>query len=362
MTTPTRDTVQDHCTEAVFERGETYHTEGRVYDRARIDQHVTATIHGSRQYEVTVDIAAPDFAPSCTCPYDGPGICKHVVAVLLSLANGVPPDESPRIDRVLSTTDDAALRTFLRHELAQDGALRDRFLARFDENPDVTVDEYRERVEQLFTEHTTDYPVVTHAIDFSTILDVADEYRDRGRYLQAATVYRGFLDGLDAHMDLVDAAYDHYTRTFQTALDAYIACLTNTDAPPESRSPHVRFLIQQAASGTDYLQEQYADALAELDAAGVIRVVIHAGYDDVLLLDRETASAVLTGDRRELLDHIHDGDVESVQHLAKEVDRDKAVVSRDLESLFTHDLIEYREAGSQKIPELKHETVIVEPV
>jgi len=96
--------------------------------------------------------------------------------------------------------------------------------------------------------------------------------------------------------------------------------------------------------------------------AEVTRALARAGYDDVLMIDRDTASTILTEKRQELLERVRAGDVESVRHLAKEVNRDKAAVSRDLETLFTYDLIEYREDGSRKIPELKHETVIVEPV
>ncbi|TMT81824.1 hypothetical protein E2L06_15410 [Haloterrigena sp. H1] len=37
----------------------------------------------------------------CTCPYDGAGDCKHVVAVLLSLATDPPADVSDQIEVVL---------------------------------------------------------------------------------------------------------------------------------------------------------------------------------------------------------------------------------------------------------------------
>ena len=96
--------------------------------------------------------------------------------------------------------------------------------------------------------------------------------------------------------------------------------------------------------------------------AEVTRALIQAGYDDVLMIDRETASTVLTEKRQELLDRIREGEIESVRQLASDISRDKAAVSRDLELLFRYDLIEYREEGSRKIPELKHDTVIVEPI
>lgn len=96
--------------------------------------------------------------------------------------------------------------------------------------------------------------------------------------------------------------------------------------------------------------------------AKIVRAVASVGYDDVLVLDEQTASAVLTEKRRELLDHIETGAVESVRSLAIDVGRDKAVVSRDLQLLFEYDLIDFEREGRRKVPMMKHETVLVEPI
>lgn len=96
--------------------------------------------------------------------------------------------------------------------------------------------------------------------------------------------------------------------------------------------------------------------------AEIVRAVSGAGYDDVLIIDEETASAVLTEKRRELIDRIETGRIDSVRGLAIDVDRDKAAVSRDLQLLFEHDLIDYEREGRRKVPVIKHETVLVEPV
>lgn len=95
---------------------------------------------------------------------------------------------------------------------------------------------------------------------------------------------------------------------------------------------------------------------------GIVRALSDAGYEDVLVLDEETASSVLTEKRRELLDHIEAGGVESVRNLAAAVGRDKAAVSRDLRRLFEYDLIDFETDGRRKVPIQKHETVIVEPI
>jgi predicted transcriptional regulator len=96
--------------------------------------------------------------------------------------------------------------------------------------------------------------------------------------------------------------------------------------------------------------------------AKIARVLAEEGFEDVYVLDRESAEHVLTGKRTAVLDCLRDTEVESVRGLARELDRDKGSVSRDLAVLARHDLVEFREDGSRKIPVVKHETVIVEPV
>lgn len=96
--------------------------------------------------------------------------------------------------------------------------------------------------------------------------------------------------------------------------------------------------------------------------AMIAGAVAEAGFDDVLMLRRETAEEVLTERRMELLTHLRDHAVQSVTGLATALDRDVAAVSRDLDLLFEYDLVTFERDGNTKIPSLKHETVLVEPI
>lgn len=96
--------------------------------------------------------------------------------------------------------------------------------------------------------------------------------------------------------------------------------------------------------------------------AEMARALSQAGFDDVLVLDRESAESVLTPKRRELLDRIEEGDIRSIRGLAADLDRDKGAVSKDLDLLFEHDLVIYDSEKNRKIPRPKHETVVVEPI
>ncbi len=96
--------------------------------------------------------------------------------------------------------------------------------------------------------------------------------------------------------------------------------------------------------------------------AEMARALTQAGFDDVLVLDRESAESVLTPKRRELLDRIEEGDIRSIRGLAADLGRDKGAVSKDLDLLFEHDLVVYDREKNRKIPRPKHETVVVEPI
>jgi uncharacterized Zn finger protein len=260
----TEEAVQEICTDAVFKRGETYLAEGRIREIYRVDDTVTAIVSGSRQYDVRVDLAVEGFDSWCTCPYDGPGACKHVVAVLLRCLDDAPTDEGERLDAALDATDPDDLRAFLRDTLATDAALRERFFARFGESSTRSVEELRTAIDRRFEETNPEYYVVFEPIDFAEWFDLADEYREQGRNGSAAAVYRALIESLDDNMDRVDGAYDHFSQAFTRALDGYVDCAAAADCEADAVADPVSFLADRIESGTPYLTDQFERAAAEL--------------------------------------------------------------------------------------------------
>lgn len=260
----TKDTIQDLCTAAVYERGETYLSEGRIQQLTRFDETVTAVVRGSHDYDVRLDLAADELDPYCSCPYDGPGVCKHVVAVLLRLRDDFPADASERVEAVLADAETDDLREFLRDEFQSSQALLNRFLAQFGESPTQSIDEFRAEVNRLFEETDPEYPVVFSPIDFSELFDLADTYRAQGEFRSAATVYRGLVEGLDDNMNHVDGAYDHFAQAFQRALDGYVDCVADTDFNADEQEAAVQFLEERAVSGTAHLRDRFRKAAAGL--------------------------------------------------------------------------------------------------
>lgn len=256
--------IRNRCPDAVFERGQTYRREGRIQWIERFYDVVTAAVQGSNQYDVTVELGGKRLSARCTCPYEGPGDCKHVVAVLLTVAADPPNDESERITAVLEDVPPDDLCAFVRDVVAKNPELRDQFLARFGKQS-KSVDEYRDEIEALFDQHTQDYPAVTGAIDFSHFFDLAEEYRDREQYLAAATLYRAVFEGIDENENRIDAAYDHYASTLQTALDGYVECVLAADPDPEMFDTYAGVLEERASSDLLVYAEQFWRALDDLE-------------------------------------------------------------------------------------------------
>ena len=93
-----------------------------------------------------------------------------------------------------------------------------------------------------------------------------------------------------------------------------------------------------------------------------LKQLSEADLSDVLTLRRDTAENVLTEKRVELLRTIERQDVSSIRDLARQVDRDVSIVSRDLDVLFEADVIEFEQDGRAKRPKLAHENIFVKPV
>jgi len=262
----TEDAIRDFCTDAVFKRGESYLAEERIGGIHRVGTTITAVVSGSRQYDVRVDLAADGFDPWCNCPYDGPGACKHVVAVFLRCVDDIPPNEGDRLDAALAAADPDALREFLRDTLATDAALRERFFARFVESSSRSVDELRAAIDRRFEETNPEYYVVFEPIDFSEWFDLATEYRKQGRNASAATAYRALVESLDDNMERVDGAYDHFSQAFTRALDGYVECAATADREGDGATEPLAFVKERVEWGTPYLADQFERAATELQA------------------------------------------------------------------------------------------------
>lgn len=261
-----RTSIQALCTDAVFERGENYRKEGRIQQLDRFRDSITARVQGSQLYETRIHLDSEDFEPHCTCPYSGPGECKHVIAVLLDVAEDMPADDADRVEALLSGTSSEKLQEFLHDELARQPATRERFLEAFGADPTKSASQVREEVDQLFDDHADESGTVVEALDFDQFVDPAERYANMGRYEQAARVSRGLSEGLAANMHRVDSYYFYYVERFISSLDYYVECLAEADVDDETVQNHLEYLQRQRESVPDYMTNWYTDAIEDLES------------------------------------------------------------------------------------------------
>jgi uncharacterized Zn finger protein len=79
--------IRNLASEKSFERGQAYYRDGAVLDPICQESRLRAQCEGSdyEPYQVSATLGKGGIAEtSCTCPYDHGGICKHIVALLLT--------------------------------------------------------------------------------------------------------------------------------------------------------------------------------------------------------------------------------------------------------------------------------------
>nr|WP_233563395.1 hypothetical protein [Haloarcula sp. Atlit-7R] len=126
-----------------------------------------------------------------------------------------------------------------------------------------SVEEYREEIAQLFEQHAD--PGVYDAIDFSRFFEIAEQYRNRDRYLAAATVYRAVFEEVDEKYKWVEGAYDHYAKTIQKAIDGYADCILATDPTPEEFDTYAGVLEARTTTDLALNSEQFWRAIDDLE-------------------------------------------------------------------------------------------------
>ena len=280
---PDRDAIRDICTAQSFQRGVTYVEEGRVQEVTVEGCEVTATVRGSSDYRTTVDLAARGFDPWCSCPYSYAGECKHVVAVLLTVAERAdeltessdeqdgqsetatgPTDATAGIEQAVEDADAGDLRDFLRDVLATDPALAERFRATVGEPVEKAVTDYRREIGRAFDDAAGQRGIIeydTH-IEFGEYHDRATAYRERGSHEQALRIYRALAETIRENFGRIDDSGGYYGAELERAIDAYAACVSAAGFDFEIWQDHADYLFEQFESADfGFVRGDYADAL-----------------------------------------------------------------------------------------------------
>ncbi|MEF8813585.1 MAG: SWIM zinc finger family protein [Halovenus sp.] len=262
--------IRDLCTSEVFDRAVNYRDEGRLEHIDRFDETVRAAVQGSQPspYEVEIDfesggVDAEHIDASCTCPYDWGGYCKHIIAVLLEVAEGDIDleDEREAVERVLSEAHPAELRDFLIEECERNSDLRRRLLTRFEEQDSQSLYDYKKGMSQRYRgPHSYRY----EGPDFDEFHDLAETHRKQGNPLEAATIYRAMTEVRIENMDMVQ---DYYGEDFEAELDAFVECINEAALAHDDKREYIEYLFERWTSNDPAVgtfSGDYKEALWEL--------------------------------------------------------------------------------------------------
>lgn len=279
MDTPTREEIRSLCTEQSFERGVDYYDQDRVLELHVDGEEITATVRGSSDYRVSVEIGNETIRTTCNCPYDYTGDCKHIVAVLLAVENRETDLESetsgaigsPSATRDIGTlveqTTADELRTFLLDVSEDDREVRDRFLAFIGAETEKTLYDYKREVGRHFDDAAGRRGMIDYdtRISFSKYHDLAETRRDRGDGETARTIYRALAETIRENLDRIDDSSGHYGRELERAVDGYAETLVEEDVDHERKRPHIEYLFEEFV-GAEYgfASDYYDDALGTL--------------------------------------------------------------------------------------------------
>jgi predicted HTH transcriptional regulator len=99
--------------------------------------------------------------------------------------------------------------------------------------------------------------------------------------------------------------------------------------------------------------ENYSDFMKFLTKSGV---------EDVLVLKRDTFRDVTTPKRTEIIETIQQEEISSIRGLSRKLDRKVSAVHKDLEVLYESNVIDFRKENGSKIPEIRHQNILPEPL
>ena len=213
---------KDRFNNTILSRGYEYYTDGLVDVILIKGTTVTAKVHGSFAYNVSVELDDNEFLDGdCTCPYSESGLyCKHIAALLYYLENENLDENNSYntkeqvIRNSLNKIKRSELDDFLIDLLIQDKNVYDEFRLRFNKSfPSLTIKDYKRKIYDAITSSAgrdgfIDYQEAweyTH--NMYKIIKEADILVDNLEYDLAFKVVRTILDTIpDTDIDDSDGS------------------------------------------------------------------------------------------------------------------------------------------------------------
>jgi uncharacterized Zn finger protein len=205
----TEDLIESLTSDASLRKGYSYFHGGAVVKLWIESDTYKAHVEGSELYTVTISEKKGDIQADCTCPYDWGGVCKHIVAAMLSIVHDKGIKKHKRdtkdIKALIEKVDAGRLKAFLFEILSGDAALLEDFkiFAKGKEETANKSENYKKEIlSQLnklkdkgyyYDDYRDSYehPISEITENFS---EIAEKYANQGNYKEAIKIYQGICD------------------------------------------------------------------------------------------------------------------------------------------------------------------------
>jgi len=274
MIKPEQNEIRELCTEQSFQRGLGYFKEGHVKITDASSSRIVATVIGTDNYRVEIDL--DKFSAVCNCPYDLEGYCKHIVATFLAIDNEPEKvdrmiDESSvelkKMQALLERAEPKDLKDFFSRELVAHPDLRACFMARFSPiGEGKSLSDYKDEIDSLFDEaEEHGYIHYGSDVDFSPFKKLAEVYIQKDDFLEAAKIYQALAEKIAEQMDNVDDSDGYYGGKFSDYLDSFTECIERAELEPDAKKGYIDYLFSRyLQNDPDYFRDDYHDALKSL--------------------------------------------------------------------------------------------------
>jgi uncharacterized Zn finger protein len=244
--------VRGLASEKSFERGRTYYQDGTIMDPVRQGIELRAYCEGSEYepYHLSVTLAKRGVeGTSCTCPYDWGGICKHLVALLLTYVHDpevfrvVPP-----LKEMLANSSKEDLITIINQMIKREPELMavvelSAATQQGRKGKSVNVAAYRRQVQQALRH---DSPRFIEK-ELQSLCDAAASLAEGGDLLNAGAVYYALLEEAVKHYndEILSMDEDGDIAVIVDELaQGLIECLKNSDADKDTRRTWLQSLLE----------------------------------------------------------------------------------------------------------------------
>lgn len=244
--------IRNLASESSFERGQNYYHDGAILEPVRQEMELRARCEGSdyEPYQVSARLTKGGIAEtSCTCPYDYGGICKHIVALLLTYVHEpqafrfIPP-----LTALLDGRSQEELIALIGEMIRREPELLSLVelsvaTEQVRQGKPLDVTAYRRQVRRAL-QHERPHVVEK---ELRSLRELAARLAKAGDWLNAGVVYHAFLDeavrGYDDMLREIDEDGDIATLIDEFALGLG-QCLKESEADDQTRRAWLEALLK----------------------------------------------------------------------------------------------------------------------